>query len=103
MQAKKVWILSNWPDQARKEQGFKELDVLLQRTPPVTDIETLMFLDNFENPNRSPCEPLGGDLGINLTRIWSKAVASRPQDEELVAQWYHTKFAMGDMEGARQV
>lgn len=94
----KISILLQWPDQARFAQGLQELNALIDRKPPVADIEALRALDTvFEY-----LEPLT-DLAPKQKQTWQRAAVSRPQDEKLHEVWYWTKFDQLDFQGAQQV
>jgi len=71
---------------------------LLERNPPVADIETLLYLEEF-----SISEGQLGPLGTRWGQMWQRAAASRPQDEKLHMQWYQVKFDAGDLKASQQV
>ena len=94
----KINILLQWTDASRFQQGLKELESLLERKPPVADIEALHVLDKaFVNAG------LLRYLTPKQTQTWQRAAASRPQDEKLHITWYRTRFQGGDFKGAQQV
>lgn len=93
--ATKIKILVLWPDKSRQEQGAKELESLVARKPPVTDIEALHALD--------PIFEAIMETDSKGRQTWQRAAVSRPQDEKLHLVWYWTKFDEGDFKGAQQV
>lgn len=83
-----------WPEQTRNQQGLKELRVLLDRKPPVDDIETLRALDAIAETNEEH-EP-------KLRQVWQRAAGARPQDENLHMVWFRSKFQAEDLRAAQQ-
>ena len=83
-----------WPDQTRKQQGLKELRVLLDRKAPVDDIETLRALDVIADTNEEN-EP-------RLRQVWQRAASARPQDENLHMVWFRSKFQVDNLRAAQQ-
>ena len=94
----KIKILLHWPDYTRYQQGNKELHSLLERKPPVADIEALRALDTVF----AAFESVGQFTPIQK-QTWHRAALSRPQDENLHSIWYKSKFNEGDFKGAQQV
>lgn len=94
----KISILVQWPDAARFEQGHHELIKLVERKPPVADIESLRALDTV-------ISYLGPRIDIDpkQKQTWQRAATSRPQDERLHETWYRIKFAEKNFKGAQQV
>ena len=87
-------MLLLWPEATRNQQGFKELAILLERKPPVDDIETLRALDAIADAK--------GDIEPRLRQVWQRAAGSRPQDEKLHIVWFRSKFGVGDLRAAQQ-
>ena len=83
-----------WPDQTRNQQGFNELRLLLDRKPPVDDIETLRALDIIAETNEEN-EP-------RLRQIWQRAAGAYPQDENLHLVWFRSKFLVDNFRAAQQ-
>lgn len=83
-----------WPEETRNLQGLKELRVLLERKPPVDDIETLLALDDIAEAK--------GDNEPRLRQIWQKAAGACPQDEKLHMVWFRSKFQAGNLRAAQQ-
>ena len=83
-----------WPDQTRNQQGLKELRLLLDRKPPVDDIETLRSLDIIAETNQEN-EP-------RLRQVWQRAAAAYPQDENLHLVWFRSKFLVDNFRAAQQ-
>ena len=83
-----------WPDETRNQQGLKELSVLLDRKPPVDDIETLHLLDTIADAK--------GESEPRLRQVWQKAAGARPQDEKLHMVWFRSKFQAGNLRAAQQ-
>lgn len=91
---KKITVLLSWPEGTRNQQGLKELGVLLDRKPPVDDIETLCALDAVAE-GWEGFEP-------RLRQVWQKAAGARPQDEKLHSVWFRSKFQVGNLRAAQQ-
>ena len=94
MQVKKIRVLLLWPEETRNQQGLKELGALLDRKAPVDDIETLYLLDTIADAKR--------DIEPKLRQVWQKAASARPQDENLHAIWFRSKFHSGNLRAAQQ-
>lgn len=94
----KISILLQWPDAARFEQGHHEFIKLVERKPPVAEIEALRALDaviSLLGPRR--------DISPKQSQTWQRAAASRPQDVKLHETWYRIKFGEKNFKGAQQV
>lgn len=83
-----------WPEETRNQQGMKELGVLLERKPPVDDIETLRALDAIAEAK--------GENDPRLWQVWKRAAEARPQDEKLHTVWFRSKFQVGNLRAAQQ-
>ena len=83
-----------WPEKTRHQQGLKELGVLLERNPPVVDIETLRTLDTLAEAK--------GQNEPRLRQVWQRAAGVRPQDEKLHVVWFRSKFQVGNLRAAQQ-
>lgn len=88
-------ILLGHPDQARREQGSRELDEILERTHPISDIEALVAL-NAAAKARHDDDP-------RIQTIWERAVGVRPWDEDLYRTWFKTKFLEEKWTAAQKV
>ena len=73
---------------------MKELGVLLERKPPVDDIQTLSALDALAEAQ--------GENEPRLRQIWQRAAGARPQDEKLHMVWFRSKFQVGNLRAAQQ-
>lgn len=73
---------------------MKELGVLLERKPPVDDIETLCALDAIAEAK--------GEKEPRLRQVWQRAAGARPQDEKLHMVWFRSKFQVGNLRAAQQ-
>lgn len=94
----KASILLQWPDPTRLAQGLHEFKGLIERKPPVADIEALRAMDTVIDF----LEPMV-DLEPKQKQTWQRAAVSRPQDGKLHEAWYWTKFGEMDYRGAQQV
>ena len=94
----RIKILLSWGDTSRSQQGLKDLESLLERKPPVADVEALRILDTIFTTTESPKQ-----FTIKQKQTWQRAIASRPQDESLQLVWYKSRFNEGDFKGAQQV
>ena len=83
-----------WPDEARRVQGAKELDALLGRKPPLSNLDALGELESVVK-----------DLGISskVQQLWLRAAASRPNDEKLHKMWFWAKITINHFGDAQQV
>ena len=93
-QAKRITILVLWPDEARRVQGVKELDALLNRKPPLSNVDALGELESVVK-----------DLEISskVQQLWLRAAASRPNDEKLHKMWFWAKITINHFGEAQQV
>ena len=96
----KILILIQWQDPLRNHQGIKELKNLLERTPPVVDLEALHALDNLLG---LPAFLVQDPLTLKQKQIWQRAAAYRTQDENLHSIWYNSKLEQWDLRSAQQV
>ena len=90
-----ITVLLSWPDPIRQAQGVKKLDTLLDRKPPLTDIDALLELDKGLKDVK---EHEGKQL-----LMWQRAANSRPNDELFYKVWYRSKFDAGNLKAAQQV
>ena len=83
-----------WPDEARRLQGTKELDALLGRKPPLSNVDALGELESVVK-----------DLEISskVQQLWLRAAASRPNDEKLHKTWFWAKITISYFGDAQQV
>lgn len=88
-------ILLGHPDQARREQGRRELDDILERSQPISDIEALVAL-NAAAKARHDDDP-------RIQTIWERAVGVRQWDENLYRTWFKTKFMEEKWTAAQKV
>lgn len=88
-------ILLGHPDQARREQGQRELDEIFERSPPISDIDALVSLNN------AALDRIDDDPRIQ--KIWERAVGVREWDENLYRTWFKTKFLEGRWTNAQKV
>lgn len=88
-------ILLGHPDQARREQGSRELDGILARSQPISDVEALVALNNAANARN--------DDDLRIQTMWERAVGVRPADEDLYRTWFKTKFLEGKWAAAQKV
>ena len=94
----KVAILLQWPDPNRYEQGIKELELLLERKPPIADLEALGVLDQI-------LKTYGPKTALTTKQMqtWQRAAYGNPRDDTLHTTWFQSKFDQGDYDGAQQV
>ena len=93
-QAYKAGLLLEFPEQARKQQGRKELDSLLDREPPITEPRAIQTLQAFAE--------LRNDSDSRIQNLWAQAVKVRPQDSNLYNEWFFSRFWIQDLRGAQQ-
>ena len=95
VQALKARILLSFPDIPRQKQGRDDINALLERNPPVADIQTIVILEECLRQTEAT------DAEIDL--IWERAVRVRPQDEELQTIWFKKNFEKQRWKGAQKV
>ncbi|KAL9047087.1 MAG: hypothetical protein Q9214_000247 [Letrouitia sp. 1 TL-2023] len=81
-------------DPARRNQGEKELNALLNRSPPITSTRAIQILQTFA-ASRHDHDP-------RFQSLWARAAQTSPQDEGLYREWFETKFSVGDFRGAQK-
>lgn len=91
----KANILLSCPDQARLQQGRRELDALLNRNPPITDVDALLAID-YEAYRRNDRDP-------RMELMWERATTAAPQDEYLHKVWCELKFSHMNWKSAQKV
>ena len=94
----RVAILLQWPDPARYEQGIKELEIVLEKKPPIADVEALGVLDQI-------LKKYGPKTAFTpkQMQIWQRAADGHPRDGTLHSTWFQSRFDQGDYGGAQQV
>ena len=90
-----ITVLLSWPDPIRQAQGVKKLDALLDRKPPLTDIDALLELEKGLKDVK--------EHEAKLLQTWQRAANSRPNDELFYKVWYRSKFDAGNLKAAQQV
>ena len=95
----RIKILLNWRDVARFQQGLHHLDNLLEKKPPVTDLDALRVLDEIFKL----LERTGYAQAPNSLQTWQRAASAQPDDENLYTVWHRSKFDTRDFRGAQQV
>ena len=91
----KAHVLLECPDLSRREQGRKELDILLNKDPPITDIEVLLYITRFAEYREESDE--------QYVSMWERAAKARPNDEDLYRRWFGTALATKSYRGAQKV
>lgn len=82
------------PDTIRQQLGRRELESLIGREPPITDVDVLVTIHRFAH-----CRKDSKNL---LKPLWARAAKARPQDEELLKAWFETAFHFGSYEIAQE-
>ena len=91
----KAHVLLECPDLNRREQGRKELDILLTKVPPITDVEVLLYITQFAEYREESDE--------QYVSMWERAAKARPNDEDLYRRWFGTALAIKSYRGAQKV
>lgn len=91
----KARVLLSFPDSPRQRQGRDDINALLQRDPPITDVQAIVILEECLRQ----IEATDAEIGV----IWERAVRLRPQDEELQTLWFQKNFEQRRWKGAQQV
>ena len=79
----------------RQQQGRKELNDVLGRAQPISEIEALCALNNIAQ-TKIDDEP-------RLETIWERAAGLRSHDEDLYIKWFKTKFSERKWKAAQKV
>lgn len=95
VQALKARVLLSFSDSPRQEQGRDDIRKLLQRDPPIADIQAIVILEECLQQIEAT------DAEIDL--IWERAVQLRPHDEELQTLWFKRNFEQRKWKGAQKV
>ena len=86
-------------DREREDQGVAEIQLLINRKPPITDTEILVTVENLakELPERA------GEASKWADSMWERAASQLPKDEKLLALWFETKFSAQNYKAAQRV
>lgn len=95
MQVLKARILLSFPESPRQKQGRDDINALLQRDDPITDVQALVVLEE--------CLQQIGATDAEVDLIWERAVRLRPQDEELQTLWFKKNFELRKWKGSQKV
>ena len=95
VQVLKARVLLSFPDSPRQKQGRDDISTLLQRDPPIADVQAVIILEECLRQIEAT------DAEIDL--IWERAVRLRPQDEELQTLWFKKNFEQRIWKGAQKV
>ncbi|KZF24609.1 hypothetical protein L228DRAFT_281666 [Xylona heveae TC161] len=93
--ALRAHVLLSSPSSPLREQGAAELRKLCERDPPVTDISTLIMLQ--EN-----CAKSEGGGAAAVSGLWERAIKSRPHDEVLPQEWFQRSFDQFNWKNAQK-
>lgn len=85
------------PDEARQQQGRREILAFLERKPPTTDKEILILVNDLKESDAVLVN------NAYVAASWERAVGERPDDEQLVRLWFRAKFFARDYRGAQKV
>lgn len=77
--------------------GYKELCRILEREPPISDLNALENLNAMSMIR--DCKLSHPNIGT----IWERAITVRPEDEEIYDLWFHTKFNERNWKAAQKV
>ena len=94
----RIRILLLWSDRKRFQQGINDLETLLERKPPVSQVEALYTLDEIIDKFVPPVH-----FTVKQRQTWKRAADSQPQDEKLHVAWYKSRFDRDDFKGAQLV
>jgi len=94
LQVVKIHICLRWPDHTRRQQGLRDLEALLARETPVTDIKALGKLEGLVRQQ--------GEEEPKLHGIWERAAGSSPRDIKLLETWFRTKFSAYQYQDAQK-
>lgn len=84
-----------WPDEARRHQGQKELDAILDRSPAISETNALFFLDDSSVIQKSNND--------KLNKSWDRAADVDHNDQDLLDLWYKRKLETSDYKTAQKV
>lgn len=95
MQVLKARVLLAFPDSPRQKQGRDDINALLHRDPPITDVQAIVILEECLQQIEA------ADTEIDL--VWERAVRLRPHDEELQTLWFKKNIEDRKWKGAQKV
>ena len=95
MQALKASILLRSTDEKQQKKGFEETFQLCHRPIPVLNFEAIHQLQ--ESLKLMKLEATEG------SKLWERAVAARPNDEELVTTWLNNSISASNWQNAQKV
>jgi hypothetical protein len=90
-----IVLLLSWPDPTRQALGLKELDTLIDRQAPLTNIDALLELDRGLQDMK--------EHEARMLQAWQRATTTRPHDELMHKVWYQSKFDAENFKAAQQV
>lgn len=90
-----IVLLLSWPDPTRQALGLNELDTLIDRKAPLTNIDALLELDRGLQDMK--------EHEARILQAWQRATTTRPHDELLHKVWYQSKYDAGNFKAAQQV
>ena len=91
----KAHVLLSTPDKLRQEQGTVELNTILGRKPPITDIRLLLAIDEAAEARRAQDD--------RIASMWDRAAGEAPANEDLYMMWFKRKFERRDYKAAQKV
>lgn len=94
-QVNKAHILLSTPDKLRQEQGATELNAILGRKPPITDIRILLAIDEAAEARHAQDD--------RIASMWNRAASEAPANEDLYMMWFKRNFERRDYKAAQKV
>lgn len=94
-QVLKARVLLSFSESPRQNQGRDDISALLQRDPPITDVQALVILQE--------CLQQIGATDAEVDLIWERAVRLRPHEEELQTLWFRKNFEAQKWKGSQKV
>lgn len=91
----KAHILLSYPDKSRQAQGTAELNAILGRNPPITDIRILLAIDEAAEARHAQDD--------RIASMWDRAASEAPANEDLYMMWFKRKFERRDYKAAQKV
>ncbi|KAL8702942.1 MAG: hypothetical protein Q9201_003896 [Fulgogasparrea decipioides] len=92
--ASKASLLLMLPEPTKQRQGRTLLDLLLEKSPPIVDLNALVVIETLAEQRKE------SDPRINA--LWLKAANAQPKDEQLYKHWFRTRFCSKDWQNARK-
>ncbi|KAI9789744.1 MAG: hypothetical protein M1816_005783 [Peltula sp. TS41687] len=102
--ALKAYILTQWASAGYRKDGFVAAKTLVEKDPPITDLETLsLLLRSLESLGTlGQAEPMNIDIKHYATLLWERALKANPGDETLARECFFSYLQQRDWRNAQK-